>query len=82
MPEIKTHAEIQRAHDVLHAIVNDEVPIAIRDDVREQMLVALSVLCWALGHKNDVFAVNLQKCEEKIAETGRLVDTHKPDTVH
>lgn len=82
MPEPKKPDDIQYAHDVLAAILYGQAPIHVPDAIRDQMMVALSVLCWALGHGNDVFAVNLAKCEEMIArvQPGKA-DEPKP-TVH
>ena len=72
-PTPRTEDEIQRAHDVLRALLCD-VPVAMSENVQTEVTVALDVLCWVLGHEhNETFATNLQAVEDLIVQTGVMM---------
>jgi predicted glycoside hydrolase/deacetylase ChbG (UPF0249 family) len=72
---LRQAAEIQRAHDVLTAVILKEVDLELEDDAL--LRVAGDALCWVLQHSHNVsFATNLAKLEEMIAEAGYELDDH------
>lgn len=70
-------AEIQRAHDMLVAIILGEVPYRGLDLSR--IHGACEVLCWVLEHgHNEAFAANLAAIEASVRLAGyELHDTGK-----
>lgn len=83
--------EIQRAHDMLKALLNEEIPDAnvIGDHNREVWFAVLSGICWVLGHDyGGLFSDNIAKIEESIEGSGFVfglappgiddIDTHPP----
>lgn len=68
---MKTIEEIQRAHDLLHALVTGAVEMRL---VGRNLFLAngnLDVLCWVLGHEhNTTFAENLVQLREMIGAAG------------
>jgi hypothetical protein len=75
---LRQAAEIQRAHDILTAVITGDVDIEMEDD--QLWRAAADVLCWVLQHDhNDAFARNLANLEETIAEAGyELEDRGRP----
>lgn len=72
--------DMQRAHDILHAVLQHEIPGIIVPDEDEALLnVALDVLCWCLQHQNGAFAANMHRLEE-VAERNGVV--FERETVH
>ena len=68
---MKTEAEIQRAHDILAAIILKEVPLQVRPEQMERMLGSADVLCWLLDHDhNQSFTENLKRIEDAFAQMG------------
>jgi hypothetical protein len=77
---LKTRREIQRAHDILKAIVLGEVPIdeesdslRVNGESLRMMLIqaSLDTLCWVLEHKhNTAFAENLVRIESALERIG------------
>lgn len=58
--------EIQRAHDMIHAIVTREVALDMSDQARLNWGERLGVLCWVLGHDSGAaMAVSLSALERK-----------------
>ncbi len=80
-PAIRELPEIQRAHDVLVAIVTGEVEIEGLEDESDQAMLhaALDVLCWVLHHAhNRKFGEILQSIEMLARANGyELVDSGK-----
>jgi hypothetical protein len=75
---VKTQAELQRAHDILSAVVLEEVKLDTLHETTSwtALHAGLDVLCWALGHSdNKAFGVNLAHVENALAKAGyRLVE--------
>lgn len=76
---MKTAKEVQRAHDILKAILLGEVPIDTENDDKvngvsvKMMLVqtSLDALCWVLEHKhNPSFAENIAHIEAALESIG------------
>jgi hypothetical protein len=69
---MRTHEEIQRAHDTLVGVILREVPVQMKD--RETQLglhAALDALCWVLQDRCESdFADNLSKIEKELAARG------------
>ena len=68
--------EIQYCHDLLNAMLGDDLPIHV-DEVMEideqtaiEMTSALNVLCWLLGHDNPQFKENMMAIEEALDDAG------------
>ncbi len=72
---MKTEIEIARAHDILVAIIQGEVPSPVKTDkAKDEMLATASVLCWVLGHEhNPLFAAYLNKVEEEMKSMGFVI---------
>lgn len=71
--------EVQRAHDVLVAVVTGEVPDPFPD---EQSMVAaragLDVLCWVLHHDhNQTFARNLEAIVGALVAQGYVLSKER-----
>jgi hypothetical protein len=66
--------EIQRAHDILKALVMEEVPFDMQGCSPVQLAgihAALDTLCWVLGHRhNTAFEGNLEKIERALEAKG------------
>lgn len=51
LPPLRSHMEIQRAHDILVQILLKEVPNPLKGPNDELLLVAVTdALCWVLNH--------------------------------
>jgi hypothetical protein len=61
--------EIIRAHDILDALIHDELPVTCKTDFIKMAEVAHQVLCWILGH-DDLFMENIVYLESKLSEIG------------
>ncbi|MBX3448229.1 MAG: hypothetical protein KF777_01645 [Planctomycetaceae bacterium] len=74
---VRDVVEIQRAHDVLQALLNREIEIgqSAGDSLRAQL--SLNVLCWVLGHASgDKFGASLASIENRAVAMGyRVIDT-------
>jgi hypothetical protein len=60
---IRDAAEIQRAHDMLYAIVVEKLPLGTPPgpELEQAMRDSLDVLCWVLCHEhNSTFAKDLE----------------------
>lgn len=68
---MKSKDEIQRAHDLLIAILlDDEIKVVFQEDER-WLRVAADVLCWILEHSHNVsFSENLQSLEATCLQAG------------
>lgn len=74
MPKLKSEREIQRAHDILHAIVTGKAGIDGPEDGMERCHAALDALCWVLGHDhNPTFRNNLAAVEKQIKLAGYVL---------
>jgi hypothetical protein len=72
---MKTPKEVQRAHDILTAIVLGEVPVnhdGPDDHLKMMMLqTSLDTLCWVLGHQhNATFGGNIARIESQLESIG------------
>lgn len=69
---MRSEEDLQRAHDILAAVMLDEVRITFNDAWTEKaMHAALDTLCWALGHDhNTAFARSMAKLEREIMRAG------------
>lgn len=68
---IRSAVEVQRAHDVLGAIVTGLVDIGCNQNEKRIWAQAMGVLCWALGHEhNTAFEDALAELEGEIARRG------------
>jgi hypothetical protein len=68
---MKTQDEIQRAHDILAAIILKEVPLQVKDEQMERLLGSADVLCWMLEHEhNKSFQENLKRIEDTFQQMG------------
>ena len=55
---------MQRAHDVLVAVILDEVPVDYDESTKRDLEIAASVLCWILEHTdNSLFGKILSNVE-------------------
>lgn len=72
---MKTEAEIQRAHDILLAVLLKDVPNPFKDEGSIKGLnAAASVLCWVLEHDhNPQFPKNLEQIERYLKERGYVL---------
>lgn len=73
---MRSEIEIIRAHDVLTAVANGEVPAKASDPISDAGLrSALDALCWVLKHDNHghAFAGNLAFIEEELSKRGYVL---------
>lgn len=70
--------QIQRAHDMIVAILIGDVPNPISDPQSKQHLhAAADALCWVLCHDhNKTFGENLRKLEALLKERGYQLNDH------
>lgn len=68
---IRDEDEVQRAHDVLIAVILREIPSPFGDEERGLLMAAANALCWVLRHDHNTdFATNLKDIEDHIASLG------------
>ncbi len=73
---MKTQGEIQKAHDILVAIIVKEVPIDVKPEQRKLLKAATDVLCWVLEHDhNKAFGANLALIEQEAEKKGFVLTT-------
>lgn len=64
---MRSETEITRAHDMLTAIVQGEIPVVIGPATKANAIAALDALCWVLEHPvkdcGDAFAQNMKELE-------------------
>lgn len=74
---LRDFAEVQRAHDVLEALVQREIKIGQSDETIRRAKLMLTVLCWVLGHESgDDFASTVGSVENCAVAMGyRILDT-------
>lgn len=81
--ELRSVAEIRRAHDRLSAILLGEVPNPFSADPfsLKVLTAACDALCWALHHDyNQTFGNNLRMIDEFMSQQGlTLVEENSPD---
>jgi hypothetical protein len=68
----KTWDEVYRAHDIIDAILKDEVPpVHFDPDVEFTMRCVRNTLCWLLGHDSGrEFQQNLDRYEQSLKDEG------------
>lgn len=75
--------ELQKAHDILAAIVLGKVPHPFEQDGLIPLQAALDCLCWVLRHDHNVsFANNLAKIEAFLAERGYVLERLTLNALH
>lgn len=68
---MKTKDQIQRAHDLLSAIILGEVPNPFPIEEKGGLVACLNALCWVLGHDHNVcLAENLAYAEAWLKDAG------------
>lgn len=77
----KSFEELAEAHDLVHALLTDQVPgEPMAGHQRENWAAALSVLCWILGHElGEVMAKNLAKVRQAIEDAGLSFEPLPPE---
>jgi hypothetical protein len=71
---MKSREQIQRAHDVLHALITERPDLAKTERTLDRALACCSVLCWILDHlHNPRFAQLLATVELEIANAGGVI---------
>jgi hypothetical protein len=74
IPVLRDEREIQRAHDILEAVVRGEVNVSVDDESRAHIFGALDVLCWVLHHDhNHTFPSNLARIERAMERAGYVL---------
>ncbi len=77
LPELRPVWEVQRAHDVLVAILLREAPLDLPEATMLAINHAAATLCWVLKHEhNRVFAENLAELELLLADAGFGIVDH------
>jgi hypothetical protein len=81
VPTCRDALEIQRAHDILTAVIT-ELPLrhavlGWNEEALRRLMASADALCWVLGHEhNQNFAERLVRIEADLAQQGLgLVDT-------
>jgi hypothetical protein len=80
--ELRDVKEVQRAHDILTAVILGEVPSPVESAKDEQILTALmraqlDALCWVLKHEHrNGFPENLAHLEQWLEERGFVLEDH------
>lgn len=75
---MKSLDEIQKAHDVLIAVVLKEVDISMDNQGIDRCRSALDALCWVLDHDhNTAFAGNFASVHKAITEKGYVLNKEK-----
>jgi len=69
--------EIQKAHDILCAVILGEVEIGLTPEQHQQIQANCEALCWILGHEhNPIFGDNLINIQKAAHDRGyRLYDS-------
>ena len=69
---MQSREDIQRAHDILQAVVRDEIPgLTLSPEARLIIETSLDVLCWLLQHEsNPSFAARLALVEKQVDQLG------------
>jgi len=74
--------EINRAHDLLDAIVQRQTPIELGQKDDQTVCIILSVLCWVLKHKAGVLTETLLKqLEDRLKKLNFTLRRIKPGEV-
>ena len=89
-PSLRDWQEVQRAHDLLNALLHDEIPDTdvMGDENRDIWFAVMGTICWVLGHSNgSLFADNMAKIEAAIKGSGFSfgivpTDAHLPPGAH
>lgn len=69
LPDMRSPNEIQRAHDILRAVVLGEIPSPFAK--KAEVHAAIDALCWVLRHDhNQHFADNLKTIEDAAEDAG------------
>jgi hypothetical protein len=74
---MRSQDELQRAHDVLLAIVLEEVPNVLLTEDDLPLHAAADTLCWVLQHDHNTnFADNLASLQALLAKAGYVLKDH------
>ena len=71
-PEV-TRNDIGYAHDLLATVLDDSKLIEAMQLTEEEIIImsaSMSVLCWILGHENQIFAKGMASLEEELRAMG------------
>jgi hypothetical protein len=82
IPTLRPALEVQRAHDLLVALIFDsDLWPGIETERQLEILSCLNVLCWCLGHRHNMtFGSNLLLIEEILNSAGiEIVDLGRLD---
>jgi hypothetical protein len=77
--QLRDVKEVQRAHDILRAIVLGEVPSPVEGELilTALMRAQLDALCWVLKHEHrNGFQENLAHLEQWLEERGFVMEDH------
>lgn len=72
---MRSEAEIQRAHDMLSAVILGELPAPLTEKTRLGLHAACDVLCWVLNHDHN------PNFEKNLDAIGRLAHANGGDFV-
>ena len=78
--KIRDALEIQKAHDMIVAIILDDVPEEMHatEEQKQALAKMASVLCWVLHHDHNVAFVDLMMQIEQIAnDMGVVIERKK-----
>lgn len=81
---LRSVEELQEAHDLMHAVITEEIPARFRDPgIKIAIHAYLDVLCWVLHHdENTSFAENLERLRQTIHDAGYRATDVPPSTIH
>lgn len=70
-PEPQPPREVQRAHDILLAIVTKQVDLPMTEEAMVNTHIELDVLCWLMGHNhNQAFGDKLVTIRQTLRRLG------------
>jgi hypothetical protein len=78
---MRTRDEVQRAHDMLHSILDRELPIAEKLDsqITDQLTGACLAMCWMLGcGAGNQFAEKLAVMDKLLNKSGVFIRRESP----
>jgi hypothetical protein len=80
--ELRDAEEIQKAHDILHMILEGETPFTVDAALAYKMIIGAEVLCWCLKHQHDnPFADFLAAVEKRFNELGFVLEPIPEETL-
>lgn len=70
----RTEDEIQRAHDLIIGVLNNEIKIDLNENDKTAMAASCDVLCWMLGcEHNKNFERNVQVLIQEAGNNGYFI---------